>query len=302
MSESSGDETATTVKPQDAGGVTTRRRRKEMLAATDPSGEPRVIRHQNLKLPTFSPDDPELWFALLEAQFDTYGITDDVTKYNAVLTNLDITHSKYVKDVIINPPSQAKYKKIKSELIRRLTTSHENKVRQLLTHEVLGDRKASHFLRHLQDLAGPDVPKDFLRSIWSNRLPQHIQTILASQPTHSLEQLADLADRIQEIAVPNVASTSQMPTTSTDNASKEIAELRKMVEHLSTKLDRITRSSRRDERKQHRGRSTSRSVHRSNSSYRRYPVCWYHFKFGDQARTCQKPCDYKPAGNATGNQ
>jgi hypothetical protein len=32
----------------------------------------------------------------------------------------------------------------------------------------------------LKSLA-PDVPKDFLRSIWSNRLPPHIPIILAGQ-------------------------------------------------------------------------------------------------------------------------
>ncbi|KAH9639461.1 hypothetical protein HF086_005406 [Spodoptera exigua] len=149
---------------------------------------------RKIKVPPFSPEDPELWFALLEGQFCTYDITDDVIKFNNVTNNLSVEYGKTVKDIILNPPARNRYDKIKSELIKRLSASHERKIKQLLTNEELGDRRPSQFLRHLQDLAGPSVPDDFLRSIWSNRLPHNIQTVLASQPTHSLEQLADLAD------------------------------------------------------------------------------------------------------------
>lgn len=262
----------------------------------------------NLKVPAFSPDDPEIWFAILEGQFENFGITEDAVKFNNVITKLDIVHAKAVKDIIVNPPSQNRYAKIKSELIRRLSASHEKKVKQLLTHEELGDRKASQFLRHLRDLAGPSVPEEFLRTIWSNRLPRSIQTVLASQPTEDLEQLADLADRIQEISAPgNVAAASASssgpgPVSST---SGEIAELRKMVERLAVKLDEHTRESRsrRYDRsdQQHRRRSSSRSTTRSASSYRQYPVCWYHTIFKLKARKCQKPCDFNKSGNAAGN-
>lgn len=145
------------------------------------------FRSCKLKVPEFSPEDPEIWFALLESQFETLHITEDNVKFNSVINNLDIHHAKSVKDIILNPPIEHRYFKIKSELIKRLTASHERKVKQLLTHEELGDRKPSQFLRHLQDLAGPTTPEEFIKSIWTNRLPTNIQTVLASQPTQSLE-------------------------------------------------------------------------------------------------------------------
>lgn len=276
-----------------------KRRQKKVRVSTDHKPESSDIRKFNLKVPTFSPEDPELWFALLEAQFDNLEIDEDAVKFNNVISNLDIVHAKTVKDIIINPPLTNKYERIKSELTRRLTASHEKKVRQLLTHEELGDRKASQFLRHLQDLAGPSVPEEFLRTIWSNRLPRSIQTVLASQPTHSLEQLADLADHIQEISAPaNVAAAS---SSSSPSPCSEIAELRKMVEHLTVKLDEHTRSSRTAARSRPFDRRSSRSRSRSASTYRRYPICWYHDKFGSRAQKCQKPCDYK-AGNDKGSR
>lgn len=280
-----------------------------MRVSTDRGRESVDVRKFNLKVPPFSPDDPEIWFALLEGQFDNYGITEDAIKFNNVIINLDVTHAKAVKDVIVNPPSRNRYEKIKAELIRRLSASHEKKVKQLLTHEELGDRKPSQFLRHLQDLAGPSVPEEFIRTIWSNRLPTSIQTVLASQTTHSLEQLSDLADRIQELTSPyNVAATSSSSSSSAAHAhpSSEIAELRKMVEHLALKIDEYTRTPNRhshnDRSRPQQQRRTSRSRSRSASAYRRYPICWYHDKFGSRARACQKPCDFTKSGNAAGSR
>jgi hypothetical protein len=61
----------------------------------------------------------------------------------------------------------------------------------LLTLEELGVRKPSQFLRHIRSLA-PDVPDDFLRSVWSSRLFLNIQAFLTGQDEGSL----DAADRI----------------------------------------------------------------------------------------------------------
>ncbi|XP_026763839.1 uncharacterized protein LOC113522363 [Galleria mellonella] len=257
----------------------------------------------NLKVPVFAPDDPEIWFALLEGQFNLHNITDDSDKFTYVTSSLDVQHAKAVKDIILNPPASKRYDKIKTELIKRLSASHERKVKQLLTHEELGDRKPSQFLRHLQDLAGSSVPEDLLRTIWSNRLPQSIQTVLASQTTHSLEQLSDLADRIQEITTPcHVAATSSSMSSS-NSSSREIAELKKMVEHLALKLEEHTKASHRPSHRSRtpRRRHSSRQRSRSNSSYRKFPICWYHSMHGADARKCLKPCDYK-AGNSMGSR
>lgn len=307
MSDSSSDG----VKTADSqnGGHVTKRQIKKMRPSPaaarrvdDEDGEPATPRPRfNLKVSPFSPEDPEIWFALLESQFANFDITDDVTKFTQVTINLDLVHAKAVKDIIVNPPARNKYDKIKTELIRRLSASHEKKVRQLLTHEVLGDRKPSQFLRHLQDLAGPSVPADFIKTIWCQRLPSNVQTVLASQPTLSPEQLADLADNIQEIVTPcSVAATSRHA--SYNDSSNEIAELKRMVELLALKVDENSRASRhcthssrprqRPSRYRSGSRHRSRSTSRSNSSYRKHPLCWYHFKFGSKANKCMKPCDY----------
>ncbi|XP_069358833.1 uncharacterized protein [Maniola hyperantus] len=309
MSSSSSDER------QGESNVTTRLAKK--ARPTPPKVDdaaPIENRRFKVRVPPFSPEEPEIWFALLEGQFENYGIRDDATKFTHVLTNLDLVHAKAVKELIVNPPERHRYNKIKTELIRRLSASHEKKVKQLLTHEELGDRKPSQFLRHLQDLAGPAVPADFIKSIWSQRLPSNIQTLVASQPTLSLEQLADLADHVHDIVTPCNVAAASTSYTATSNIASEIAELKKMVERLSTRLDEHTRGpttsdhtrgsccSASRSRSHERRRTPPRQRDRSNSSYKRYPVCYYHHRFGAEARRCSKPCDFKKAENTMGSR
>lgn len=283
--------------------VTMRRPRKMRVSTVrdDTSSDRRKF---SLKVPKFSPEDPELWFALLESQFDSLEIIEDSVKFSSVASNLDIQYAKTVKDIILNPPATNRYEKIKAELLRRLSASHEMKVKQLLTQERLGDRKPSQFLRHLQDLAGSSAAEDIVKQIWSNQLPIAIQTVLASQPSHSLEQLADLADRIQELTAPPAVAMTSAVAQVNGNSSNEIAELRKMVERLAMKIDEQSRPSRRphDRSRPRRRQSPARPRSRSNSSYRKYPICWYHFKFGPKAHQCITPCDYGKSGNATGSR
>lgn len=244
-----------------------------------------------IRIPPFWPEEPEIWFAQVEGQFANSGIVNDTTKFNHVIGQLDHQFAKEVKDIIINPPASNKYDKLKSELIKRLSASQEKKVKQLLMHEELGDRKPSQLLRHMQSLAGQQIPDEFLQTIWTSRLPRNIQAVLAVQLNASLEVLADLADRVQDIAAPSpqVASTSHAtPAPSADaTIAYEIAEIKKQLQLLTTQVN--TRSRPRS-RQENRDRSLST---RSQSSYTSYPVCWYHAKFGNKARKCISPCDFK---------
>lgn len=254
----------------------------------------------HMRIPPFWPEKPAIWFAQVEGQFAIMRITEDATKFYHVLATLDRQYAAEVEDILTGP---ADYVRLKSELIKRLSVSRENKVKQLLMHEQLGNRKPSQFLRHLQHLAGPAIPEDFLRTIWTSRLPAGMQPIVASQPSLSLDDLAELADRINDIATPSqqVAAVSP-PSSAIDQLTRQMTELAKQVSALSTQVN--ARQSRHRERHQrHRSRSQSSSRTRSQSNYRRFPVCWYHHKHGAKASNCVKPCDFNSkSGNNPGSQ
>lgn len=271
----------------------------EMATAGDTKSPPEVNKVA-VRIPPFWPEEPAVWFAQIEGQFALAGITTDATKFYYVIAQLDHQYAAEVKDIIINPPAQNKYDKLRTELIKRLSASHERKVKQLLTHEELGDRKPSQFLRHLQTLAGPGVPDDFLRTLWSGRLPSNIQTVVASQLNLSLEQLADLADRVYDIVpyTPQVATTTSEQKCTLSEMSMQIAELSRQVASLQSRYNENNRSGNRSrDRRVHSQRFRSRSKSRDSS------VCWYHNKFGPKANKCTSPCSYSSSsGNASGSR
>jgi len=73
----------------------------------------------------------------------------------------------------------------------------------------------------------PDVPYDFVRSIWTSRLPAHIRTILAGQSEGNLDAALQLADLIAEVA--------PLPTNTSIARTPDIAELLRKIENLSRK-------------------------------------------------------------------
>lgn len=255
---------------------------------------PSDVHRVGVRIPPFYPEKPALWFAQLESQFFLANITTDATKYHYAISQLDPVYASEVEDIISAPAGPNKYERLKTELIKRLSASREKKVKQLLIHEELGDRKPSQFLRHLQHLAGPAIPEEFLKTIWTSRLPSSTQSIIASQSKVSLEEVAELADKIHDVVPPSpqvaAAAIVQVPGSSTDMTS-QIAELTRQIQYLKTRVERMSRPRGRSDSRG-RSRENSRSSNRSQSNYRKFPLCWYHAKFGSQANKCVKPCDF----------
>ncbi|XP_037292922.1 uncharacterized protein LOC119188889 [Manduca sexta] len=154
-----------------------------------------------MKLPPFWHDKPAIWFAQAEAQFEIAGISQDSTKYGHILSKLDTRVATELEDVIENPPTKDKYNNLKSEVIKRFGISRDQRVRQLLSDEPLGDRKPSSFLRHLQTLAGAKSDENIIRELWMRRLPSDIQHILMAQIDLPLQKVADIADAIMDTPV-----------------------------------------------------------------------------------------------------
>jgi hypothetical protein len=119
------------------------------------------------------------------------GISSRQTKFCYVISQLDHRYASEVEDIIFSPPEQDPYTMLRTELVRRLSPSKEQRIPQFLTLE-MGNRKRSQFLRHLRSLA-PDAPDDFLRCIWSSRLPSNVRAILAGQPEGDLNAAAHYA-------------------------------------------------------------------------------------------------------------
>jgi hypothetical protein len=196
-------------------------------------------------------------------------------KFYHVISQLGNKYAAEVEDVITNPPHTDCYDRIKAELIRRLSLSEEQRVGQLLLHEEMGDRRPTQFLRHLRTLAGPSVPSDFLRTLWTNRLSPNIQAIIATQAQVALDDVDQLGDKIAEVTPPPcVAGVSSPGDISILTA--HIDELaRQAAAHSSRPCGPRSLSQTRRY-----ARLSSRSTGRSPAA----DICCYHRRFNERSK------------------
>uniref|UniRef100_A0ABD2W8E8 DUF7041 domain-containing protein n=1 Tax=Trichogramma kaykai TaxID=54128 RepID=A0ABD2W8E8_9HYME len=216
-------------------------------AAAAAPAAPAAVHRVAVKLPAFWPDRPSLWFAQADSQFILSDITVESTKFHYVVSQLDARVALEVEDIITNPPAVNPYTFLRLKLIERLSASEEQRVRQLISEEELGDRKPSQFLRHLRSLAGATIVQDnLMRQLWLHRLPSSVRAILATQTDAALDKLAELADKIIEISpctpTLNVNAASTVPRTSTfeDTILKAITDLQRQPDE-QMQLDSINK-------------------------------------------------------------
>lgn len=256
-----------------------------------------------VRLPPFWADKPCVWFAQVEAQFALSHITQDGTKYDYVVAQLESRYANEVADILNNPPAVDRYQRLKTELIRRLSLSEEQKVRQLLMLEELGDRKPSQFLRHMHDLAGnAQVQDSFLRTLWLQRLPTNIQAILQAHSGLPLDQVAEIADRIMEVSPPTFTTNVHSINNKGDNSmtlSDRLDDITRQLRLLQSQMrnfgDNRSRSSSRGQ-----SRSCSRTRDSVGGSQPDKSHCWYHHRYGNKARKCIPPCSFDSV-NASGS-
>uniref|UniRef100_A0A6P7HI44 Uncharacterized protein LOC114349089 n=1 Tax=Diabrotica virgifera virgifera TaxID=50390 RepID=A0A6P7HI44_DIAVI len=174
-----------------------------------------------------------------------------------IVANLETVYISEVRDIIVSPPATERYVKLKSELIKRLSAYQQQKIKRLLEHQELGDRRPSQFLRHLQSLAGTIVPDNIVKSLWLGRLPSSTQAILATQAKASLDAVAELADTISEAIAPSVhiSEVSNARESTIDKLTAELAEMKIQLASLS----------------QAQAQTTTYRPNRSNSRGRPYP-------------------------------
>lgn len=257
-------------------------------------GDPPVVAaaNYNIKLPPFWPADPEIWFAQVEAHFTTKKLNAQKPRFDYVVASLSPEIATEVRDLILKPPEDNPYTRLKEQLIKRTAVSEQRRLQQLLHDEQLGDRKPTQLLRRMQQLLGPGdragIDGTFLKELFLQRLPGNVRMVLASSnAATSLAELAELADKVAEVAAPPIASVEQ------PQLSKEIEQLRAQVAKLQTNIKSLANS-----------RSRSRTPRRADSpapatTTAEGDLCWYHRKFGEQARKCNSPCALSPNSQAS---
>ena len=207
-----------------------------------------------------------------------------------------------VSDIIISPPKENMYETLKKKLIQRYAESEQHRLRKLLQNIDIGDRRPIELLREMKQLAGGTVSSEFLKSIWSQQLPDQMRMILSTNDG-DIDQLAKMADKIAEVSngFSNVSAVSS--NTSSDRTSrleKQIELLTKQIASLATQVSDRSRSSsyKRSNKPRHfnRDRSSSR-FNQTPSSSSANQICYFHKKFGNDAKKFRSPCKFSSSEN-----
>lgn len=260
-----------------------------------------------LRIPPFWRDRPRLWFYSFEAA------THDQKKgeqqlAQMVIARLEKQDIEQISDLLYNPPETKPYQAIKERLISTYEESDSRQFQKLLSEMELGDQKPSHLLRRMKDLARDRIPDATLRIMWTNHLPSHIRSVLAVSESFStktaLEELALLADKMMEQhrevsaicpSQPTPPPPSSQPAADTQFLINEIRRLSLEIAELRSRPPQNNYYRRNRYSSQDRNlfnRSSSRNQSRSNSPSAS-PHCYYHQRFGAQARKCTTPCTFK---------
>lgn len=239
-----------------------------------------------VKLPSYWPRDPTLWFAQAEAQFSICNITEEQTKFFHVVSNLSPDAAAEVRDIILKPPTNP-YTRLKEALVQRTAESATQRLQKALDATIISDSKPTQVLRALElQLEGMEANPPLLKQVFLQKLPATVRSIVAANSnTMDLNDLAELADRVYE-HVPGEQTIQQVKTQEQQPVEDRLSRLERMFESFLS-VNQV---------------SADRKV-RSRSNSRHYTpggkYCFYHWKFGASARKCTSPCSWRQQQNST---
>lgn len=249
-------------------------------------------------LPDFTPNDPETWFAAVEHIFLVNNITSDDVKFANLLQYLDGSELCHIKD-IISSTETGKYGKSKSRLIQIHGKSQLEQLTKLLKGvDTDYQMKPSVVLTKMRNLVGPEASgTELLRSIWLQKLPPRTCEILAIDNSKSLEQQAQMADRLYETYESNYYNSTRNNTVAaTTSANSDLTALVNLIKNLQVEIAEIKTeqkiSNQNRSRPFYRNRSRSRGSRSVSEGRTQFygELCWYHHNFGTNARKCAPGC------------
>lgn len=245
----------------------------------------RAVNRLQIRVPPFWKQNPRLWFRQIEAQFANSEITRDLTKYNTVIGVVESDILTYVSDIVLDPPTRNRYVTIKNRLIKEFEDTEQKKLKNLFSELAIGEMKPSTLLRRMKELSCGKVGEELLKTLWLQRLPVNIQTMLVTS-NETLSQLSATADIMYDIAETNTVQAIG------DTQVNQIDNLVNVVDRLDGKIESLKKDF----------HASRNSTQRSSRNYRNSPVrasavtdedlCFYHKAFGKKARKCRTPCSF----------
>ena len=238
-------------------------------------GDTRTIVAVSIKMPAFTPDDPDIFFIAAEAQFETRSppITVDRTKFFHIVGALPPDVLSRIKDLIKNPPATDAYGALKTRLTQTFAAPPEERALKIIENNSLGGRRPSALLDYLVGLAEGETIDFIIRAAFLRSLPNHVAELLRNS-TADLRDLAAEADKHFTASGVLIAPSQNSSIHAVDviSAADSNAE--------SPTVEAVNRAP-------PRGGSRNAAPQGKN-------LCYFHERFGAAAKKCRAPCAMAP--------
>lgn len=250
------------------------------------------------RIPTFWRDKPVLWFAQFETVINPQKPSDEA-KFSLLVAHIEKIDVEQIGDIIASTNRSGRYEEAKKRLLSVYEESEEKQIHKLLTEMDLGDQKPSQLLRRMKELARDKITDTTLRILWMRHLPVSMRAVLSVNEEATSEILAAMADKMNEqtLEVHSVCECQQSSTSRQEiSHHKPEHDLREAVTQLTREIAALKMDRFRPSRSTYKPfRSRSRSFSRRRSASNGY--CFYHARYGAEARNCRSPCNYKRQEN-----
>lgn len=249
--------------------------------------------------PTYSEQNIEAYFTSLSYWFQASGITSDDRKYYTALAQVPPNRIHELKTVIDETPANGKYEYIKEKITQHFSDSQQRRLQRIISEMTLGDSKPSHLLNEMLRVAGTALSEETIISLWTSRLPHEIRSVVAVSEERAAKR-GELADRAMEsvqlaqgvrFVEPELAAKPVSERTPDENELIRVFKAALREEYRRDDLRR-SRRSRSHSRMRH-GQPRALSRNRNDSSQERSQFCYFHRRFGQQARNCRQPCAFR---------
>ena len=231
---------------------------------------------QPLRLPAFTPINPEAWFQRAETIFRNRNITTERKKADTVLEYLPDDVWNMISPWIGSLTDTVDYKDLKKKLLQVYSATPSERAKQFFAHLYtdISDMRPSHLLYEMRKLltmpqteSEPQKPIDLLREMVLTTLPPAVRAAIPNASEMDEETFLKVADDLM------IAHTAAKRVIAPAAPEPPAAEEEPPEPHVAPVKNQKQR----------------RPFRRHYHQPQRY-LCYFHWRFGDEAKRCEGPC------------
>uniref|UniRef100_A0A2M4BUR1 Putative gypsy52-i ag n=1 Tax=Anopheles marajoara TaxID=58244 RepID=A0A2M4BUR1_9DIPT len=255
-----------------------------------------TVKQYRINPPELNLQDLSASFWALENWFTATGVGPnmDARRYRLLVSQIPTRALTEVQPLIDNPPQEgSKYEYAKKAMKAYYEETQRQKINRLLGELEMGDEKPSKFLADMRRAAGDAMSESIIVDLWTSRLPPCVQSaVIATRG--STNEKANVADAVMDSLTLYRRPTPQPLVNEVRNRAFE-SNVTQLLTELSKKIEDLTLATRNTNTRNTENHRTYRGSHDRQQGNRGEGRCYYHERFGNQARHCRPPCTFNNA-------